>query len=182
MLDNLLTLTNLGWLAGGVLFLVLFRLSNTVRYIPNNRVGVVEKRWSLQGSVESGFIALSGEAGFQPDVLRGGLHYLHAVPVPRAHGAARHHPAGEDRLRVRPRRRALLADADAGVERRRQQLPGRGRSSSRSGGQRGPQRKILREGTYAINLAQFVVITEDKLYYLPLDARTTRRVHADGQT
>ena len=27
------------------------------------------------------------------------------------------------------------------------------------GGQRGPQRQILRDGTYAINLAQFVVIT-----------------------
>jgi len=28
---------------------------------------------------------------------------------------------------------------------------------------------ILREGTYAINLAQFVVLTEDQTYYLPLD-------------
>jgi uncharacterized membrane protein YqiK len=36
------------------------------------------------------------------------------------------------------------------------------------GGQRGPQRKILREGTYAINLAQFVVITVDKVYFLPI--------------
>ena len=36
------------------------------------------------------------------------------------------------------------------------------------GGQRGPQRQILREGTYAINLAQFVVITEERVYYLPL--------------
>ncbi len=38
------------------------------------------------------------------------------------------------------------------------------------GGQKGPQRKILREGTYAINLAQFVVITHDTLYYHDLDA------------
>ncbi len=37
------------------------------------------------------------------------------------------------------------------------------------GGQRGPQRQILREGTYAINLAQFIVITEEKVYYLPLN-------------
>jgi len=36
------------------------------------------------------------------------------------------------------------------------------------GGQRGPQRQILREGTYAINLAQFVVITQERVYYLPL--------------
>ena len=37
-----------------------------------------------------------------------------------------------------------------------------------NGGQRGPQRMILREGTYAINLAQFVVITEERVYYLSL--------------
>ena len=39
----------------------------------------------------------------------------------------------------------------------------------KSGGQRGPQRKILREGTYAINLAQFVVLTSDRNYFLPLE-------------
>ena len=38
----------------------------------------------------------------------------------------------------------------------------------RNGGQRGPQRQILREGTYAINLAQFVVITDEQTYYLPI--------------
>jgi uncharacterized membrane protein YqiK len=38
-----------------------------------------------------------------------------------------------------------------------------------AGGQKGPQRKILREGTYAINLVQFVVITNERVYYLPLD-------------
>jgi uncharacterized membrane protein YqiK len=39
----------------------------------------------------------------------------------------------------------------------------------RAGGQKGPQRRILREGTYAINLAQFVVLTPDQILYLPLD-------------
>ncbi len=37
-----------------------------------------------------------------------------------------------------------------------------------AGGQRGPQRQILREGTYAFNLAQFIVITEAQIYYLPM--------------
>ena len=75
-----------------------------LRYIPNNRVGIVEKLWSRSGSVEQGrLIALGDEAGFKADVLRGGFHIglwrwmyrLHKVP-PR-HGAA-----GEDRLRLRP--------------------------------------------------------------------------------
>jgi len=30
------------------------------------------------------------------------------------------------------------------------------------GGQKGPQRTILREGTYAINLVQFVIVTRDQ--------------------
>ena len=32
------------------------------------------------------------------------------------------------------------------------------------GGQKGPQRKVLREGTYAINTTQFAVITDDRVY------------------
>src|SRR5262245_62035960 len=62
----------------------------TLRYIPNNYVGVVEKLWSRQGSVPEGaIIALNGEAGFQADLLRGGCHFsywrwqyrIHKVPL-----------------------------------------------------------------------------------------------------
>ena len=61
-----------------------------LRYISNNRVGIVEKLWSPKGSVPEGrIIALNGEAGFQADVLRGGLHFglwrwqyrIHKVPL-----------------------------------------------------------------------------------------------------
>ena len=38
----------------------------------------------------------------------------------------------------------------------------------KNGGQRGPQRRILREGTYAINLVQFIVLTDERVYSLPL--------------
>jgi uncharacterized membrane protein YqiK len=38
----------------------------------------------------------------------------------------------------------------------------------KNGGQRGPQRRILREGTYAFNLVQFIVITEERIYTLSL--------------
>jgi uncharacterized membrane protein YqiK len=61
-----------------------------VRYIPNKRIGIAEKRWSSRGSVETGLIALNGEAGFQPHVLRGGIHWLmpfqysvHILPLVR---------------------------------------------------------------------------------------------------
>src|ERR1051325_4624376 len=46
-----------------------------VRYIPHNQVGIVEKLWSPRGSLTGGrIVALEGEAGFQADLLRGGLH------------------------------------------------------------------------------------------------------------
>ncbi len=42
----------------------------------------------------------------------------------------------------------------------------------KAGGQQGPQRAVLREGTYAINLAQFVVISGAKeIYYHPVGGR-----------
>src|SRR3569623_2050411 len=71
----------------GVLFL-LFTLSRTVRYVRNNRVAIVEKLWSGSGSLPGGLIALNGEAGYQPDVLRGGYHFyfpfqsrIHSQPL-----------------------------------------------------------------------------------------------------
>ena len=46
-----------------------------LHYIPNNRVGIVEKLWSGKGSTAEGHIvALNGEAGYQIDLLRGGMH------------------------------------------------------------------------------------------------------------
>ena len=62
-----------GIILAGILLLVLL---SGIRVIPNTRIGIVEKRCSGKGSVTSGFIALHGEAGFQPNVLRGGVHYL----------------------------------------------------------------------------------------------------------
>ena len=56
-------------------FLVLAWLLG-VRHIPNNKVGIVEKLWSLTGSLSGGrIIAFNREAGFQADLLRGGIHF-----------------------------------------------------------------------------------------------------------
>src|SRR5215510_15947070 len=63
-------------LSGAAAFFFLMLLFTWIRYIPNTRVGIVENLVSAKGSVTSGFIALGGEAGFQPYVLRGGWHLL----------------------------------------------------------------------------------------------------------
>src|SRR5215471_18093853 len=61
---------------GVIVVLVLLRVGNVVRYIPNDQVGIIEKLWSARGSVKAGFIALGKEAGFQPEILRGGIHFF----------------------------------------------------------------------------------------------------------
>jgi uncharacterized membrane protein YqiK len=68
------------WIAALVAIVIVLRLSNVFRYIPNNQVGTVEKLWSAKGSIEDGFIALNGEAGYEPEVLRGGLHVFFEAP------------------------------------------------------------------------------------------------------
>ncbi len=139
-----------------------------IRYIPNDRVGVVEKRWSRRGSVTSGLIARNREAGYQPDVLRGGLHYLtplqfrvHSVPLVTIPQGRIGYVFARDGMPLQPTQTLASNIKADGFENVAEFLS--------NGGQRGPQRKILREGTYALNLAQFVIITADQLYFLPLE-------------
>jgi uncharacterized membrane protein YqiK len=139
-----------------------------IRYIPNTRVGVLEKRFSSRGSVTSGLIALNGEAGFQPDVLRGGWHVMipfvyriHSVPLVTIAQGRIGYVFARDGLALRPDQALAENTRAADFQDVRAFLT--------NGGQRGPQRQILREGTYAINLVQFVVITDAQSYFLALD-------------
>lgn len=150
-----------------------------VRYIPHNKVGVVEKLWSIKGSLAGGkIIALDGEAGFQADILRGGLHF------------------GYFPLQYRIHREALITIAEGRIgyvyARDGQPLPptqtlGKvvasnhfqdARAFLRDGGQRGRQRAILREGVFAANTALFVIITEDRVFSGPIRDQDGRKFAA----
>jgi uncharacterized membrane protein YqiK len=165
-----------GWTAAALLGLLLFAWL-TMRRIPNQQVGVVEKWWSFRGSVPEGRImALDGEAGFQVDLLRGGIHFgywrwqyrVHKVPlvtIPQGkigYVYARDGeslPPSQTLGRVVPCNNFQDAHAFLGAA--------SGDESEGVHGQRGRQRAILREGVYAINPALFIVITEDAVYRLP---------------
>jgi len=141
----------------------------TFRYIPNDRVGIVEKLWSPSGSVTHGIMALNREAGFQPELLRGGWHVmmpfqyrLHQMPLVTIPNGKIGYVFARDGQPLPPTQ-TLASNVTANDF---QDVA----AFMRSGGQRGPQRKILREGTYAINTAQFVVITNERVYFLALDA------------
>ena len=161
--------------APAAVVLLFFFLLLGVRVIPNDRVGVIEKRWSGRGSVKAGFIALAGEAGFQPTVLRGGVHWLtpfqyrvHRLPLVTISQGSIGYVFTRDGMPLEPTQ-ALASNIRADDF-------GDVTAFLQNGGQRGPQRKILREGTYAINLAQFIVMTYDKVYYLSLNREEDDKV------
>ncbi|MFW3146424.1 MAG: SPFH domain-containing protein [Thermoplasmatota archaeon] len=139
------------------------------RLIPNTHCAVVEMRWSGKGSLTDRIIALHGEAGFQPEVLRGGIHFrsplkykVHRVPLVTVPQGQIGYIFARDGEPLRPKQtlgRCVESSKDF------QDV----RGFLENGGQRGPQRGILREGTYAINLAEFVVILQDEIYHLPID-------------
>ena len=166
------------WIALGLFALTVLLL--TFRYIPNDRVGIVEKLWSPSGSVTGGLIALNGEAGFQPALLRGGWHVLmpfqyrlHKMPlvtIPQGKVGYVFARDGQPLPPTQTLARNVTADDFQDVA-----------AFLRAGGQRGPQRKILREGTYALNTAQFVVVTSERVHFLALDgteAETFKRMAA----
>ena len=142
---------------------VLVYVSRIVVYIPNSKVGLVQKLWSPSGSVKQGFIALGSEAGYLPDVLRGGFHFFkpfqyrvttHAlVLIPQGQIGYVFARDGQDLPTGQTLARNLPEHDFQNV-----------RAFLTNGGQKGPQRRILREGAYAINPAQFFVLTQDGTY------------------
>ena len=142
-------------------------LGGAVRYIPNDRIGILEKKWAVSGSITGGFIALGGEAGFQPDVLRGGFHLfmpfqyrVHKVPLVTIAQGTIGYIFARDGFALPPTQTLAGNEAADNFEDVRAFLA--------AGGQKGPQRKIVREGTYAINLAQFIVLTRDRTYKIDM--------------
>lgn len=147
------------------------------RIIPNNRVAIVEKWWSLKGSLDERIIALNGEAGYQPYVLRGGIHFLTPlmyriricplVTVPQGEIAYVFARDGEALPETQTLGRVVpechnYQDVIGFLNHR---------------GQKGIQRSIIREGTYAFNLAQFVIITKEQIYSLPLEKGDVATIH-----
>ena len=142
------------------------------RIIPNNKIAIVEKWWSPKGSLNEQIIALNGEAGFQPQIIRGGIHFLtplmhkvHICPlvtVPQGQIAYVFARDGKPLEPIQTLSKVIPEGSNFQ----------NARGFLLNGGQKGPQRGIIREGTYAFNLAQFIIITEDKIYYLPMGTRS----------
>ena len=160
------------WAAAGVAAAaVLFWLC--FRWIPNDRVGVVEKWWSLSGSVPEGRIIATGpEAGYRADILRGGLHFgwwrwqyaIHTVPlVTIPEGKIGYVFARDGESLPASQTLARVVDASNFQDARAFLDPA---TPAGRRGQKGRQRAILREGVYAVNPALFTVISDNAVFAL----------------
>ncbi len=155
--------------------IIALRASGIIRYIPNHQVGIAEKLFGAR-TLSGAFIALNGETGYQPEVLRGGFHVfppfqfrVHRQPlVTIPQGSIGYVFARDGRPLASGQTLAFSAGGDF------QDV----RGFLAAGGQKGPQRAILREGTYAINLAQFVVAARERTYGMLLDASEEQVIQA----
>lgn len=146
---------------------VLHRKSQFFVYVRNDEFGVLEKLWSAHGSVKSGFMSLDGSAGYLPEVLRGGPHFfvpfqyrVHRQRLITVRNLA--YVFARDGVPLPPGQTLAKAPADMIFDDARKFLT--------TGGQRGPQRQIVREGVYAFNTALFVVMTGDQTYAVDIGA------------
>jgi uncharacterized membrane protein YqiK len=165
------------WIVGIVILVVAACEAAGLRYIANNRVGIVEKLWSVKGSVPEGrIIALDDEAGFQAEVLRGGLHFgfwrwqirIHKMPLVSVPQGKIGYVYARDGEALPPSQTLGRIVPSNNFQDARRFLGGEAVSPEQDPllGQRGRQRAILREGVYAINLALYTVMTEDTVYRL----------------
>ena len=164
------------WLGGGIGLLVALALFVGgvvgVRYVPNRKIGLVERWWSSKGSVPEGHIlALERQAGFQAEILRGGIHLwmsplavrIHQHPLVTVGQGTIGYVYARDGVPLDPSQTlGRVVDSNSFQDARGFLEPDAGAL----GGQRGRQRAIMREGVYAINPALFVVITEDFVFGL----------------
>lgn len=154
------------WIVGIIIAIIVAFWILGIRFVPNNKVGIVEKVISKKENTGT-VIALNGEAGFQAELLRGGLH-IRPRPFYKIHKVNLITiPQGEIGYVFARDGKALQASQTLGATVECDNFEDV-KAFLGNGGQKGPQRSILREGAYALNLAQFIVITKDRTYYMPL--------------
>ncbi|MBX3721653.1 MAG: hypothetical protein KF713_07440 [Turneriella sp.] len=163
-------LTTYWWVIPIIVSLVAYKLILKffgIVVVPNDAVGIVNKRFSLFGThrtlPDGAIIALKGEAGLQADTLAPGLHYWlwpwqydisleDFVTIPEGKigvvEAKDGVPLGSGRVL------AKYVDSDSFQD---------ARKFIEQGGERGPQMTIIPPGTYRINTALFTVSEEPVL-------------------
>jgi uncharacterized membrane protein YqiK len=153
----------------------------SIRIVGPTRIGLVIKRFSFRKLPGDDPIAFRGEAGFQADLLMPGWRFklwiLYRVEL---HPWVQI-PAGRIGVVISQVGAPLPTGAKSAVYR-----PGLGNFSDlrgflKNGGQKGVQRPVLPPGTLApIHPAAFLVITENRVFGVPVSAEFKHLAEAQG--
>lgn len=158
-----------------VLFFAICLLkSGAIVFIPNNSFGVIERRWSMSSAKSPNFMSVNGSPGFLENVIVGGWHFfipfMYAVHI---HELITISEIGYLFARTGANLKSGQALARWPINSDNQEISPENASEFLAlGGQRGPQRFILRGGSYAINTALFAVISENGVHMVGDDSRT----------
>ena len=162
-------------------FFFLLMLLNSIKLIGPSEVGLVTKRLGRK-LPDDNPIALSGEAGYQADLLMPGLRFafwpifsIRKYPWVQI-------PAGEIGVVVAQTGRSLPIGAKSAKYK-----PGFGnftdaRAFIEQGGEKGVQRPVLPPGTLVpIHPVAFLVITREQVYGHPVSPELERRTDKEGR-
>src|SRR5262249_29257107 len=151
---SLQSMQSLGWAVLALLVIALLAAFACVRLIPNNRVGIVEKLWGPRSLAEGHLIALDGEAGYQADLLRVGIHFgywrwqyrIHQVALVTIPQGKIGYVYARDGEPLQPGQTLGRVVASNNFQDARLFLSGNDSKDETPPSQRGRQRAILREG------------------------------------
>lgn len=149
-----------------IIIVAVMKLAGPV-FIGSAQVGIVERKWGGKQRQGGSIIALTGENGVQPDMLQTGLHFRPGlffkvskydfVTVGTGSIAYIFARDGKPLAASQALAKTMPLEAYLDVS-----------TFMEQGGQKGPQRTILREGTYIFHLGQFAIITESDVFYHPM--------------
>lgn len=169
------------WLATLIVFVVVVILPS-IRVIGPTEVGLVMKRFSFKKLSEDNPIALSGESGFQADLLMPGLRFKLWLVYKVGKFPWVQIPAGEIGVVIAQVGSPLPIGAKSAVYK-----PEFGNFSDlrgfiEQGGQKGVQRPVLPPGTLCpIHPVGFLVITKRDVYGVPISPEMQPSVGTGGR-
>lgn len=136
-------------------------------FIGTDQIGIVERKWGGKERSAGSIIARNGENGVQAGMLMTGLHFrpglIYKVTkydfVTIGAGTMGYIFARDGKPLAAEQTLARTMPPEAYLDVAK---------FLDDGGQKGPQRAVLREGTFIINLAQFAVITDSGALFHPM--------------
>jgi len=171
---------NWGVLLWPAVFLAVLILPS-IRIIGPTQVGLVIKRFSLKKLSEDDPIAFRGEAGYQAELLMPGWRFkIWLIYKVEKHPWVQI-PAGKIGVVVAQLGKPLPTGAKSAVYRKEMENFSSLEKFLKNEGQKGVQRPVLPPGTLApIHPAAFLVITEDRVYGVPISEELRTRAKKTG--